>query len=191
MSTFTIPSVTIGGNNVSVTTEPSGQINIALPGSQFDVPIFTLPASSIIVSASMATDFYLQQDTLITSSQTSISTVDAVSKQELTFWLTDVTFPYLLIDSGSSALIYSTSVGIPTKVITQFNGTNWVMSSLTRLSPVSGSVTSQDTMFETFGLTLDIDPNNSISSLTSGYVNTITNIVSTVCPLTGIGHSPK
>ncbi len=192
MTSFTIPSITISGNNVSITTQSNGQINIASPGPAFDVPTFLLPSASFSISASMASDFYMLNPVLTTGSHVTILTASATSKQELSFWITDVDYPYAIINGGSSgSTLFTSNIGQPVKVNTKFDGTNWALDSFKNLALDSSPSIGQDPGLNGLGLLVDFDPTKFYSlGLTSNSVMTINNANPVCFGLTGSGHMP-
>lgn len=156
---------------------------------------YNLPSASFTVSASFASEFYLDNQTLTTASKATISTAGASSKQQLTFWLNNVDYPYTLIDGYSTSSIFSSSVGVPAKVDVGFDGTQWSLSSFKRLALDSEPIIAQDPAFAGLGLVLDIDPTkfytlHLTSSLTGSSIQSIDSVNPTGLTLLGSSHAP-
>lgn len=83
---------------------------------------FRRVASSFTASVDNGSEFYLYDGTLTTSSFTFITASNAGLKQEISFWLQDVSFPYSLLNSSGE--IFTTGDD-PVKVNVIFDGTDW------------------------------------------------------------------
>ncbi len=113
----------VAGNGVSIITQSNGSLLIS---AESEFPTMILPSSSISVSVDDATDFQLLKNTLTTSSFALITTASATTKQMLSFWLHDTSFPYSLLNS--SGTIFTTDFS-PVKVNVLFSGADWDLSS--------------------------------------------------------------
>lgn len=155
------------------------------------VPAYNLPSASFVLTASYASEFYLDNQTLTTSSNATISVDGVVAKQKLTFWLNNVDYPYTLIDGYTNTSIFSTNVGTPVQVDVQFDGTQWALDSVKKLALESEPTIAQDPDLAGMGLVLDIDPTKYYSLHLSGSsVRAIDAVNQVEQTLIGAGHAP-
>ncbi len=180
-------SYLVAGEGVSITSQSNGSIKIEASGSAVGpFPTYVLPSSSIVVSQSMASDFYLNDGILTTSSYATVNTTGALAKQVISFWIEDTDYSYSINNATGS--IFTSEVATPVKVDVQFSGTDWELFGFKCLVP-----TFENELIQ-MGLLLDLNPAVlSTLTVTTGSLISISNAAvasGLAYVMSSSGHSP-
>lgn len=123
----------------------------------FNYPKGILTGSLFFISATMASDFFIPSGSLQSSSIAYVMPQSAILNEKISFWIYDVTYPFTIVNSGSSPSTLFTSSDVPVKTSLLFQSGNWTLFSTKRLGTSESSIQGQIPTLEDLGLVFDLN----------------------------------